>query len=296
MTTRVLSALALLAAALLDHGCAPAPPAKAHYTLGSPYQAGGVWRYPRESYSLDETGLATVNSSAHASLTSDGEVFDQNALAASHATLQLPAIARLTNLENGRALLVRINDRGTGDPHRLVEVTRRVASLLGMSEHGATRVRLEVQETPSRDAVEAVPGAPRLAVDTAPRGAVEVAALPPPPGARQESARVVTTAVLKERPAAPAVSAPQRLPETVIHTAPRPGELMVRLDTFEDYQYAAVQRARMGGLGARIVPVFEGRTHKFRTVIGPIADVRQADATLDRALAAGIPDARIVVE
>jgi len=295
LTLRISASIASLIAASLLHGCAPAPPAHPHYTLGSPYQAGGVWHYPRESYSLDETGIAAVDSRNHAALTSDGEVFDQNALAASHATLQLPAIARLTNLETGRALLVRINDRGSGDPHRLVEVTQRVAALLGMPRNGVARVRLEVLETPSRAAVDSVPGAPRLAVDAAPRGVVEVAELPPPPGARQEAGRKIAVRSFAAPADTPSATL-TRLPETVMQTAPQPGELMVRLDTFGDYQYAAVQRARMAGLGARTVSVFEGRTRKFRTEIGPIADVLQADAILDRALAAGIPDARIVVQ
>jgi rare lipoprotein A len=87
-----------------------------------------------------------------------------------------------------------------------------------------------------------------------------------------------------------------RMPENVTQTTPRPGNLMVRLDTFEEQQYAVVQRARMGANLARIVPVFEGRTRRFRVEVGPLADVARADAVLDQALAAGIPDARIVVD
>ena len=87
-----------------------------------------------------------------------------------------------------------------------------------------------------------------------------------------------------------------RLPEIVTQTLPRPGWLMVRLDTFEEQQYAAVQRARMGAGVASIVSVFEGRTHRFRVEIGPLPDIARADAVLDQALASGIPDARIVVD
>ncbi len=108
-----------MTAALLLASCQHAPPANPHYVLGAPYQAGGAWYYPRESYERSETGIATVYPSGHADLTADGEVFDQTALAAAHQTLQLPAIARLTNLENGRQVVVRINDRGPATPHRL---------------------------------------------------------------------------------------------------------------------------------------------------------------------------------
>ena len=120
--------------ALLAASCQRPPPVSPHYVLGAPYQAGGAWYYPRESYEGQQTGLATVYPSDHAELTADGEAFDQTALAAAHQTLQLPAIARLTNLENGLAVVVRINDRGPATPHRLIEVTRRTATLLRFAE------------------------------------------------------------------------------------------------------------------------------------------------------------------
>jgi hypothetical protein len=129
----------------------------------------------------------------------------------------------------------------------------------------------------------------------APRGSVQIAELPPPPGVRQGNGRVLSDAA-----AAPAevVSAapPLRLPEARVQTAPEPGRLMVRLDTFEEYAYAAVQQAKMGRAGARIVTVFNGRTREYRVEIGPIPDTGQADAILLQALAYGIPDARIVID
>ena len=82
------------------------------YVLGKPYQVRSLWLYPRESYDFDETGLAAVSKDNAARLTANGEMFDQTALAAAHPSLQLPAIARLTNLENGLETTVRINDRG----------------------------------------------------------------------------------------------------------------------------------------------------------------------------------------
>ena len=128
--------------ALLAASCQRPPPVSPHYVLGAPYQAGGAWYYPRERYEVQETGLATVYPSGHADLTADGEAFDQTALAAAHQTLQLPAIARLTNLENGLQVLVRINDRGPATPHRLIEITRRTAALLHFADPTAVRVRL----------------------------------------------------------------------------------------------------------------------------------------------------------
>ena len=293
------------AVALLAAACTPALKPDPHYVLGKPYQVGPIWFYPRESYELNETGIAAIAASGAPRLTTDGEIFDHTALAAAHPTLQLPAIARLTNLENGREVMVRLNDRGSGNPHRLVEVTRRTAMLLDMPPSGVARVRLLVLPNESRAAADALPDAPSLAVSTAPRGAVEVAELALPPGVRQANNRPLpnspvavamheATAVpaLRESTAVPAM----RLPETIVQTVPRPGRLMVRLDTFDEYQYAAVQRAKMGQNRTNIVSVSQGRTRRYQVDIGPLPSLAAADAVLDQALAAGIPDARIVVD
>jgi rare lipoprotein A len=277
-------------------GCSRPLKPEPHYVLGISYRAAGVWHYPKDSFDLDETGIAAIAKGDSPRLTTDGEIFDQTALAAAHPNLQLPAIARLTNLENGREVTVRLNDRGSGDPHRLVEVTRRTATLLGMPPDGVARVRLRVLPDESHAAAEAVPGAPSLGMTAAPRGAVAATNLPPPPGVRQGNGRVLASNAVTGPAEVTFASPPMRLPEVVAQTTPRPGRLMVRLDTFEQQQYAAVQRARMGAGIARIVPVSEGRARRFRVEVGPLPDVAHADAVLDQALAAGIPDARIVVD
>nr|WP_294508456.1 RlpA-like double-psi beta-barrel domain-containing protein [uncultured Rhodopila sp.] len=286
----------LLALVLLTYACTPALKPDPHYVLGKPYQAGPIWYYPAESYDLDETGLAAVTRDTTSRLTTDGELFDQTALAAAHPSIQLPAIARLANLENGLETTVRINDRGTGDPHRLVEITRRTAVLLGIPADSVARVRLTVLTLESHAAAEALPGAPSLGLTAAPRGGVEVADLPPPPGIRQGGGRAVGETATPRLEATPSAPPPMRLPETVTRTEPRPGRLMVRLDTFDHRQYAAVEQAKMAAAGAVIVPIRQGRTRQYRVEIGPVPDVAHADAILDQALLSGIPDARIIVD
>jgi rare lipoprotein A len=282
--------------ALLMHGCAPAPVPNPHYVLGGPYQAGSIWYYPKENYDLDETGIAAVTKDSPARLTADGELFDQTALAAAHPSIQLPSIARVTNLENGRQVTVRINDRGTGDPRRLIEVTRRTAALLEMQGNGVARVRVQVLPNETHAADDALPGAPLLAMTAAPRGGIQVADLAPPPGAKQGGGRPLPVAAVSAPAAAQATAPPMRLPEAVFQLPPRPGQLVVRLDTFDEFQYAAVQQAKMAAFGAHIVNLVQGRTRQFRVDVGPLPDVARADAVLERALAYGIPDARIVVD
>ncbi len=283
-----------LALALLAASCQPPPPpVNPHYVLGAPYQAGGIWYYPRDSYEGQETGLATVYQSDHPALTADGEAFDQTALAAAHQTLQLPAIARLTNLDNGLQVLVRINDRGPATPHRLIEVTRRTATLLRFANDEAVRVRLEVLPAESHAAADALPGAPKLELTAAPVGEVQQSELPPPGGA----APVIPDSSTEPQQAAPSATVPiARLPELVTQGSPDPGELFIRLSTFQNYAYANIQRARVAELGAEIVSTRSGRMQTHRVIIGPLSSVQQADMVLDQVLRSGVTDARIVVE
>jgi rare lipoprotein A len=215
-------------------------------------------------------------------------------MAAEHPTLQLPAIARLTNLENGLGVLVRINGRGTGNPRRLVEFTPRVALLLQIPDARPVKIRLTILGAESQDAIAGLPGAPTLAIATVPRGAIETTALAPPPG---------ITAIAAAAPTIPAATTqqtgqalPTRLPETLTREPVYATDLMVRLGTFEQYQYAALQRARVAGLGPVITTLWQGRTQLFRVSIGPFATARDAEAAQIRAMASGVPDARIVAE
>lgn len=293
----------MLALVLALAACAVVPTPAPRYHLGQPYQASGVWHYPGESYDLNETGLGSVMPDGHEPLTTNGEVYDPSAMAAAHPTLQLPAIARLTNLENGLSTTVRINDRGSGNPHRLVEFTPRVGVLLRIQANAVAQVRLTVLGNESRDAVAAVPGAPLLDVASAPRGRVDVIELPPPPGVAA-SARAgdggtrSLSGKADDRPAMapPALPPVGRLPETLTQETPQPGRLMVRLGTFEGYQYAAIQRARVAGLRPNIVQVDQGRSRRYRVEIGPFPSVPAAEMTQDQALKSGVPDARIVVD
>jgi rare lipoprotein A len=287
-------ALGLLLAFLAVVSCQRPPPANPHYVLGAPYQAGGVWYYPRERYELQETGLATVYPSGHPDLTTDGEVFDQTVPAAAHQTLQLPAVARLTNLENGLQVLVRINDRGPATPHRLIEVTRRTATLLGFPAGGVVRVRLQILPMESHQVAEAVPGAPMLELTPAPRGAVQQSELAPLGALVAMNA--AAPSVLPQSPAGSGAPANLRLPETVTRGSPDPGSLFVLLGTFQTFEYADILRARAGGVRARIVSTREGRAQTHRVIVGPLTSVQEADVVLDLVLRAGVTDARIVVE
>ncbi len=294
MTTRL---LVLAVVALAMAGCSgrhPAPRTPAHYTVGDPYQMDGTWYYPREMAGYDATGLATV-AVPYSGQTADGEAFDATALAAAHQTLQLPAIALVTNLENGRQIRVRLNDRGPASPARLIALTPHAAARLGATD--GTQVRVQLDEGMTQALGDQMGGGLHVAVATAPLGAVQTESLAPPPGIRQSARGLVLARGVGDSDTASAgPRVPDRLPDQVSQGAPMPGRLYLRASEFSSMGYALRQQAQLTGLNPEIERVREGRSETYRLRAGPFLSVAAADAALDQARRAGVIDAHIVVE
>lgn len=292
-----LAAAALLALA----ACTPQAtrPGDVHYVIGKGYETGGVWRYPAERFDYVDTGIATV-ATRGAGRTADGEVFDQGVLAAAHPTLQLPAVARITNLENGRSVVVRINDRGPADPARLVAVTRRTAQLLAAADPRGFRVKVQVLADESRQLAANLQAGhvALLKVATSATGAVQSEALAPPPGAASMRGRSAASGpTVRVRSAAPLVPVPLRMPEIVNQTMPHPGVLAVDLADFGELGAARVMAGRFARLAPRVsTSYYAPRDAAYRVRTGPYTTLAEAEAALRRALAAGAAGARIVVE
>jgi peptidoglycan lytic transglycosylase len=84
----------------------------------------------------------------HGHKTASGEIYDENDLTAAHRTLPFGTRVRVTNMKNDRSVVVTVNDRGPHNRHRVIDVSRRAADLLGFVSTGTTHVRLEVVEDP----------------------------------------------------------------------------------------------------------------------------------------------------
>lgn len=113
------------------------------YKVGRPYRVAGRWYYPRENPQYDRVGTASWYGTAfHGRRTSNGEVYDMYALTAGHPTLPLPSYAYVTNLDNGRTVLVRINDRGPYARDRIIDLSYQTARTLGFHNRGLARVRV----------------------------------------------------------------------------------------------------------------------------------------------------------
>src|ERR1700730_9111117 len=122
----------------------PVPKGGGTYRIGKPYTVAGRIYVPEEDANYRQEGMASwYGDDFHGRLTANGEVFDMESLTAAHPTLPMPCYARVTNLGNGKSLIVRVNDRGPYHGNRLIDVSNKAAELLEFKGHGVARVRVE---------------------------------------------------------------------------------------------------------------------------------------------------------
>ena len=113
------------------------------YKVGNPYQIDGTWYYPREQPDYDETGVASwYGPNFYGQRTANGEVYNAGDLTAAHRTLPMPVNVRVTNLDNGKSMVLRVNDRGPYAKGRIIDVSEQAAKLLGFYGIGTARVRV----------------------------------------------------------------------------------------------------------------------------------------------------------
>ena len=122
----------------------PVPKGGGTYRVGKPYVVAGKTYVPEEDVNYRAEGMASwYGDDFHGRLTANGEVFDMTSLTAAHPTLPMPSYARVTNMSNGKSLIVRVNDRGPYHGNRLIDVSNKAAELLEFKGNGVARVRVE---------------------------------------------------------------------------------------------------------------------------------------------------------
>jgi rare lipoprotein A len=317
MLRTVRHALSVGMLAGLAAACATAPPPKATssasgaggYKVGNPYQIGDSWYYPHEQPDYDETGIASwYGPTFYGKQTASGELFDGDGLTAAHRTLPMPVNVRVTNLDNGKSLVVRVNDRGPFAKGRIIDVSKHAAELLGFYAKGTARVRVTYLGRgglpggePARDDT-----APVLAkaLPPVPAGRIETAILQVPDGAR--AAPPVQVASLAPPPmpvAAPSYSIPAEPsaadePSDEVTTVPVPAvtHLYVQAGAFGSRDNAERLKQRL--VAADLVISAAEREGKplYRVRSGPYDDLETANAALARLDELGNNDAQIVVD
>src|ERR1700731_4190674 len=122
----------------------PVPKGGGTYRVGKPYTVAGQVYVPEEDVNYQREGMASwYGDDFHGRLTANGEGFDMGALTAAPPPLPMPCYARVTNLSNGKSLIVRVNDRGPYHGNRLIDVSNKAAELLEFKGNGVARVRVE---------------------------------------------------------------------------------------------------------------------------------------------------------
>jgi rare lipoprotein A len=266
------------------------------YKVGQPYDVAGVRYYPKEEPAYNKTGIASwYGDPFHGRRTANGEIYDMNELTAAHKTLPMPVYVRVTNLENGRALVVRVNDRGPFVNGRIIDMSRRGAQLLGFHKQGTAKVRVEVINTPSdgkRVLVRSkITDEERQAVKAVPQGQVSVEELPPPKGIATAPAPEETTVAAK--PVGP-VSPSEGVRQTAVRGNP---SVFIQAGAFRLYENALKLQARLNGVGpTEITSIRVEGQEFFRVRIGPMVSVETADQTLNGMIDSGYKLARIVID
>lgn len=270
------------------------------YKVGEPYQIEGVWYYPAVNYGYNETGIASWYGDAfHGKSTANGELYDMNGLTAAHRTLPLPSVVRVTNLENGRAMNLRVNDRGPFAHGRIIDVSRRAAQLLGFEQQGTARVRVEVLADQSRVLAGQVPaGAGQMAA-----GEPVPEAAPRVPVTTQDLASGATsttgTSTTPQPSAVQQLAAPAPIvPDgRVIQLPVSPTSIYVQAGAFTDIYNATRLQAQLRQFGqVLVVPVYVDGQQFYRVRVGPLGTVADADQMLAQIVQSGHDEARLVVD
>ena len=302
------------------------------FKVGSPYTIKGQRYTPRETYSFEQTGIASwYGPNFHGKKTANGETFDMFELTAAHKTLQMPSLVRVTNLGNGKSIVVRINDRGPFSKGRIIDLSKRSAELLGFKNQGTAKVKLQLLSNESRQVADAAKQGlstrgTELAMNE--RGYQQIAHTAPKPASQS---RLLTSPVPgspTQRQPAQAVAAPSQntiatnarvaeveradlttsvpghiengkfYPDPVVEQRPvTPNSIYVQAASFGTAGRAEMFAKTLTSVAdAKVYPAIVNGANYYRVRIGPLQTVPEADLVLQKLASIGRNDAIVVVD
>ncbi|MDB5496275.1 MAG: rare lipoprotein [Phenylobacterium sp.] len=296
-------------------GYAPEVPAKAppaprgHYKTGDPYQVGGIWYVPHEQPNYDQTGVASWYGDAfQMKATANGEIFDMNQFSAAHTTLPLPSMVEVTNLDNGRKLTVRVNDRGPFVGARIIDLSHAAARELGYDRQGTARVRVRYVGPAPLGGPEA---GVRIARATAP-AYLPAKAVRPADEDIFAAATPAATAPIGTPPrrglqveVKPLVAPPEPVSVSTLSPlaqfarsdalAAETGVYRIQAGAFADRAHARRAADQLSAQGVATVEPFDrGGTTLYRVLLPGPTDEAEAYALRDKVAQSGFADARVV--
>ena len=276
-------AISLAGCVATRHGKLPPPqaePAAApqgrNAAKTAPYEVFGQRYYPvTDSTGYRERGVASwYGGKFHGRPTANGERYDMYQYTAAHKTLPLPTWVRVTNLRNGNAVTVRVNDRGPFVKNRLIDLSYAAAEKLGMVGDGTTLVEVEAIDSLDADST-----------------AIVSAAAAPPPGRPAPEPRPAIVQPVAAQPE-PAPAAASGGPATA-------ATLYIQVGAFGDLANARRMRTTLynAGIGdVRLSSAAVEGTDVHRVQIGPVPGVLEYDAMMARLDALGISDTHLVTD
>lgn len=260
-----------------SNGLASAPASEptsyAEPYAGPPYQVEGKWYVPTYEPTYDEIGIASwYGPTFHGKASASGETFDENAMTAAHPTLPIPSLVRVTNLENGRSVVVRLNDRGPFVDDRIIDMSRAAGKALDMHAKGTARVR-----------VQYVGPAP-VEHNSAPAQQVEVRQIAPTPVKFSMPVMEIASEPLPDLVPLQEAAVAMALPA---HAA-RQAAFFVQAGSFADpgNAHAALAKVKFAGPVSVVQADVSGAAY-YRVMVGPWATRGQAEQAQDRLVESG---------
>jgi len=297
----------------------PVPKGGGYYSLGKPYQVAGTWYQPREDPSYNRIGRASwYGELFQGRRTANGEIYDMERLSAAHPTLPLPVYSRVTNLSNGRSIVVRVNDRGPYANDRIIDVSRRAAEALGFREHGTAQVqvqymakaplngddRYERQFLANQGWMQVAAKGKKQRADPLPIGSIPAGPIPGSSllpaknpdnlgGPLKANTEMTVVGAVAPAPKARPPLAPPAAPAAVAEQAA--SGILVQAASFKSRVNADRARTKLASIApVEIAPITVGSNTYYRVRVGPFAGEGEAKAALARVSRAGYSGAKIV--
>jgi rare lipoprotein A len=227
----------------------------------------------------------------HKVRTSIGEPYDMYAMTAAHKTLPLPAYVRVTNLQNGLSIVVRVNDRGPFVGNRIIDLSYTAASKLGMLRNGTAMVEVRSLEPVSANTPLVAQGTPPAATPNSAPTAAPLTATPLTAAAETPPAQALAASPPAEAVSDPAAGA--------VSTVPVPRALFIQAGAFSDPKNAErlMEKLRGGGYGKVFVRDNEIAGRKmYRVRIGPVPSVAEFDRIVAALERVGVNDAHLALD
>lgn len=256
------------------------------YKIGQPYQVAGIWYVPKEQPDYDESGMASwYGDEFNMKPTANGELFDMSAISAAHPTLPLPSLVDVTNLDNGKTLRVRVNDRGPFVGGRVIDLSHAAAQVLGYDRQGLAHVRVRYVGPASLGGVSGERMATNGAGQVDPPEISGSVGRPSPPfyGSPVSVASAPLAPVAAARP---------------VQMAAAGGDSMlyrVQAGAFSDAQNARRVASNLSQAGETIIePVDREGVTLYRVLLNSSSDEADALALRDQVAAMGYAEARVL--